>query len=633
MEPIRFEDPRHKKIVQLVKDSFQLSYKYVEPRYKKWEEADQMDRSYIDPSAVDEKGKKLNPFDRTVFVPMSRAIKDTILTYFHNVFLGNRPFIPIDGRGPEDVKPAKMQEIILDYQLEQQNIHLLFFTFINDILKYGFGNVKTTYGRVWKWISRMQPIVRNFPFNHTEYERAKEQILTYEGPILATGDAYRSFHDPRVPVGHIRTGQFMGWVLKRSLFYLKKMEGNPYFNLEYLRQIGKEEIFKDDMSGGRSRWESLGLTDPENTVTEEHLDKMNPSYTLREIAIELVPRKYGLSESNRPEIWWLTTANNQLLIRADQMIFDHQSLPAVAGEYDHDGYSLFTPGFYESIKGLQDLLNWIYNSHIDNVRRAVNIRSVVDPEYIRIRDILNSNPAQVIRMRKSLPEEVRSIDAIFKQLPVVDVTRGHLQDAQLIGDLMQRQAHTPDTLQGIESEVKRTATEISKLASSGVNILQTLATVIWAQAIKPLAEMCVQNNQQLLSQRRYYRIIGDYAKDLIKADPLYAGGQIPAIQAGPEDIQGNFDFPIRDVNLPIKPSDNAEVWADVFKAASSNIIIAQRIDIFWIFKQMCESLGIKNIDDARIDQMQLPRFNVMPDQQIENRVQAGDLVPMNTTVQ
>jgi hypothetical protein len=117
MEQIRLEDPRHKKIVELVKNSFALSYKYIEGRYSKWEEADQMDRSYIDPTAIDEKGKKLNPFDRTVFVPISRAIKDVILTYFHNVFFGNRPFIPIDGRGPEDVKPAKMHEIILDYHI------------------------------------------------------------------------------------------------------------------------------------------------------------------------------------------------------------------------------------------------------------------------------------------------------------------------------------------------------------------------------------------------------------------------------------------------------------------------------------------------------------------------------------
>jgi hypothetical protein len=628
MEQIRLEDPRHRKIIELVKNSFQLSYKYVQGRYKKWEEADQMDRSYIDASAVDDKGKKLNPFDRTVFVPISRAIKDVILTYFHNVFFGNRPFIPIDGRGPEDVQPAKMQEIILDYQLEQQNMHLIGYRFINDLIKYGFGNIKVTYGRVWKWVNRMEPTVRQFPFMHTETQRTKERILSYEGPILGGGDCYRTFHDPRVPVGEIRSGQFIGWVNKRSYFYLKKLEGQPYFNLEYLRKIGKEDTFKDELSGGRSRWESIGLTDPENTVSEEQLDKMNPTYALRELAVELIPRKFGLGETNRPEIWWLTTANNQLLVRADKMTFDHQSLPTVAGEYDYDGYSLFNPGFYESIKGLQDLLNWLYNSHIDNVRRAVNIRSLVDPEYVRVRDLLNSNPAQVIRLKKSLATDQKTMNQIFQQVPVSDVTKGHLADAQGITELMQRKAHTPDALQGIETEVKRTATEIAKMTSSGVNILQTLATVIWAQTIKPLAEMCVQNNQQLLSQQRYYRIIGDYAKDLIQARPEYLGG--PAILAGPEEIQGNFDFPVRDVNLPMKPSDNAQVWADVFQAAASNPLITQRIDLFWVFKQLAESMGIKNIDDARIDQMAGANMNfqVMPDEQLANQAQAGNIIPM-----
>ena len=53
MEQIRMEDPRHRKLVQLVKDSFALSYKFVKGRHPKWEEADKMDRSYIDVDAVD----------------------------------------------------------------------------------------------------------------------------------------------------------------------------------------------------------------------------------------------------------------------------------------------------------------------------------------------------------------------------------------------------------------------------------------------------------------------------------------------------------------------------------------------------------------------------------------------------
>ena len=87
---------------------------------------------------------------------------------------------------------------------------------------------------------------------------------------------------------------------------------------------------------------------------------------------------------------------------------------------------------------------------------------------------------------------------------------------------------------------------------------------------------------------------------------------------------------MRDVNLPLKPSENAQVWADVFEASVKNPLITQRIDIFWIFKQLCESMGIKNIDDARIDQMAAANMNfqVTPDEQIMNQAQAGNIVPM-----
>jgi hypothetical protein len=114
-------------------------------------------------------------------------------------------------------------------------------------------------------------------------------------------------------------------------------------------------------------------------------------------------------------------------------------------------------------------------------------------------------------------------------------------------------------------------------------------------------------------------------KELIETRQEYLGG--PAVLAGPEEIQGIFDFPVRDVNLPTKPSENAQVWADVFTAAASNPLITQRIDLFWIFKQLTESLGIKNIDDARIDQMNT-NFQVTPDEQILDQAQRGNVVPM-----
>ena len=135
MEQIRPEDRRHKKIIQLVQDCFELSHDSVSKRYDKWEKVDQMDRCFIDTGEKDAKGKKKNPFDRQVYIPISRAVKDVLLTYYFQVFFGKRPYFQIDGRGPEDVAPAKRMEVVVDYQCERQRFTLVGYNFLNDVIK------------------------------------------------------------------------------------------------------------------------------------------------------------------------------------------------------------------------------------------------------------------------------------------------------------------------------------------------------------------------------------------------------------------------------------------------------------------------------------------------------------------
>jgi hypothetical protein len=627
MEQIRPEDRRHKRLVQLVKDSVDFSYKFISQRYDKWEKADKMDRCYIDVSETDDKGKKKNPFERQVYIPFSRAIKDVILTYYMNVFFGKRPYFQIYGRGPEDVRGAKIHEIVLDYQMEQQRFVLTGYNFLNDILKYGWANIKCSFGRMWKYIYVMQQRMEQFPFPHPISEKTQQKVLNYEGPVISNSDPYMTFPDIRVPAAKMQDGQFVSWAYKRSQHYLKKMQGNNiYYNIEYLRKIGKESQFSEQAQGGTSRWDTMGLSDPNDEHFDDKVNKDNPNYHLREIVIEIVPRTYGLSDSMQPEKWWLTTVNNELLIRSQPIEFDHNMFPSVTAEFDYDGYSAFNPGYYEGIEGLQDLLNWLFNSHIDNVQRFINDQLVIDPTAIRINDILKPHPAKIIRLKKKLYEQNIPINQVIQQLQVQDVTGSHIRDAELIADLIQRKAHTSDAMQGVETEVKRTATEIAKMHTSGANILQTQAQLLYAQALIPLAEMCVMNNQQLLSQQRYYRIAGEYMKEVIQPDMQYLDGD--AILAGPGDIQGHFDYPVNDGTLPIRAEEHAEIWKEIFGIVGNTPPLQMQIDVLWIFKQLAQSMGVKNIEDAIIQQRQLTP-NVMPDEQLSGMEQAGDVIPID----
>lgn len=657
---IRPEDRRHKQLVQLVKDCFEMSYQAVSQRYAKWEKVDQMDRSYVDTSEVDDKGKKKNPFDRTVFIPISRAIKDVLLTYYFQVFFGKRPYFDIHGRGPEDVKPAKLHEIVADYQCERQRLSLVGYNFINDILKYGYANLKVLYAREYRNTFRTVMVPQMFPFPHQLQQRVPDKVLAYEGPVFQCSDPYMTFHDPRVPTSRIQDGQFTGWAYERSLYYLKKMaDAGVYFNFEYIKKVPKETKLDSAYLGkGSERWRTLGMGNTQDWQSDSSLpDKSNPQYMLRECVIELIPQKYGIGESRSPEKWILCTVNNDLLIRCEKFPYDHALYPNVAAEYDYDGYSLFNPGFYEGVEGLQDLLNWLYNSHVDNVRRFLNDQLVFDPSAVEIKDLITPHPARLIRLKKKLYEQQIPINSVIQQLQVSDVTQRHLQDADLISDLIQRKAHTPDNLQGVETQIKRTATEISKMNTASSAILQTQAQVIYSQAMVPLAEMIVQLNQQLLSEGRFYRITGEYSKELIQPDPRYAGGN--AIFVGPEDLSGYFDFPIQDGTLPMRAQDNVQNWIQIIELASKVPPLQMRLDFWQVFTKAAEGMGVKNVKDFDLQMNggmgipgmmpgmgpgmapgmppQLPgpippgamgNVQVMPDEQILKQAQAGNIAPI-----
>lgn len=633
---VPYQHPAHQKIITLVRNCRKLSYEYMSQRHRAWNKAEKMDRAFIDVTETDTKGKKMNPFERQVYIPMSRAILDTLVTYWMSVIFGKRPFFKINGRGPEDQAPAKKMEVVIDYQMERQRAQLVGYSMLRDIGKYGLANVKNIFARQYKERFIMRPQLIQFPFPQMRNERVRQTVMDYEGPQLTNTDVYKFFPDPRKPMGKAHTGQFQGWEYNRSWYELKKLERQGiYHNLQEVKRAegNQDQTSEADIS---SETDNRNTIQGISTVQMSNVDNKNPTYTLKEFYVEIIPADYGLdriegfSESaNTPQIWVFVTLNDRVVIRAEKMAYAHGRYPSNTAEFDYDAQSLFNQSFYESIEGLQDLMNWLYNSRMANVRSWLMNRAVVDPSAVDIRDIIKPNPAGLIRLKKRMWEKGIPLNQIFHQLEVRDVTTSHIKDADAIGDIMQRRHHTPDSLQGVETQVKRTATELAQMHTAGANHLQIQAQVMYAQGFVDMAEMMVSNNQQFLSEERYYRILGDYNKKLISPDPTYQGAD--AIRVHPDEIMGYFDYPIDDGTMPVRPQDNADIWREVLTTVGQIPILQQQIDAMWVFERLCESLNVKNIDDAKIQQMSPNplNFNVVPDQQALDMQQAGDVIPIN----
>ncbi len=421
---------------------------------------------------------------------------------------------------------------------------------------------------------------------------------------------------------------------ERSLYYLKKQaRSGIYINVDYLERnldsLGSTMAFYGGDGEGQpgylrsSRSRRPGGSPEDFTAMD--LDRKNPHFTLREFYVELIPQQYGLGESNYPQHWVFTVIGNQVIIRAERSVYGSQ-FPAVQGEYDFDPHTLFSQSFYEGVEGMDELLNWIYNSHMDNVRRFLNDTMIVNQEAIELRDVLKPHPAKVIRLKKEFAELAIQrgipISSVVQQLAVTDVTANHLRDAEVLVDLIQRRTHASEAMQGMESEVKRTATEIARVANAGTSILGQFAMLIYAQALVPMIEQAVINNQRFLTEERYYRIIGEYAKDIITPDPNYAGGN--AIRVSRGELQGYFDFPVNDGRLPMIPEEQAETWLKALETMGKIPPVTAQYDAAAVFREFVRSMGIKNIDDFKI------QAQVVPNQLIESMARQGNAVPIQS---
>jgi hypothetical protein len=132
--------------------------------------------------------------------------------------------------------------------------------------------------------------------------------------------------------------------------------------------------------------------------------------------------------------------------------------------------------------------------------------------------------------------------------------------------------------------------------------------------VLPWARRQVSNLQQFLDEDTFIKVTGNKAKEL---------GVNPNefLRVPPENIQGQFDYPVHTGEIPPDPQRNVQVWTQVLMAIAKTPNLAARFDLVEVFKQLVYSAGIKNIDAF------LVKSQVMPDEQVMAMRQQGNVVP------
>jgi len=216
--------------------------------------------------------------------------------------------------------------------------------------------------------------------------------------------------------------------------------------------------------------------------------------------IDLLPAEWNLGDSPYPEKWLFSVAAGEVVIQARPLNLNHGMYPVTMAAPDYDGYSIAPISKLETQYGLQHTLNWLFNSHITNVRKALNDMFVVDPYMINIKDLQTPEPGKLIRMRR--PAWGRGVRDAVMQLNVTDVTQQNIGNASWIINWMNNLVGTDESMMGSMRQggpERLTKAEYQGTRQSSFSRLEHMAKVVSMQAMQDIAYFFASHTQQLMS--------------------------------------------------------------------------------------------------------------------------------------
>lgn len=595
----------HARVKNYLLERIRFSEQEVNKLKARWKVNDKKYQAYITLADWEKQLKNLTdsgapPRVVSIVVPYCFATINTIVTYLAHTFTGRRPIFQVTSRKAGSTDAAMNMEIKLQYDADHTRLVKQLFQFLHDGQQYGVGILRCQWLREEKLRTRT---VEGVDINGNPYKgKQRERMVVFEGNEIASIDPYKFLPDPRVAMCEVnRKGEFVFWKDTAGKHYLKKLEQQgSVFDVDRIPVMESNPFGDNDLTSDRSLrtgGDELGgyRTSQQNSI--------NNFITLHQGSIEIIPAELGLGSSEYPEKWLFTIANKSRIIQAQPLELDHDMHPVVVSEPYTTGYSFGQLGMTDYLGSIQDTMSWLVNSHMDNVRTALNNMFVIDPSRIELQDVREPGAGKLIRAKKAAYGQ--DISRAIQQFAVQDVTHRHMEDFQLFTRIGDSMSSITDNLRGIQSAGgRKTATEVRTAGEAGASRLASLARVISAQAIVDLTEQMSLNNQQLLTDEFFAQVVG---QDGIKKHT----------QIAPEQLIGDFHYPINDGTLPIDRVAMVDVWKDIFMGVSQDQELRGRFNLVEMFKHIAELGGAKNIE----------KFEVKVEQEdvIAQQVQAGNV--------
>lgn len=572
----------HQAVLQKLNAMWDFGKRQMKHNYSRWNFNEQKVQAY---SSLQDYEALVNdcqqpgavpPEPISVIVPYSYATLHAAATYIHQVLVGRKPVFPLLATLGTEADRARYMETALQSNLDASRGQETLWQLIWDPLIYGFGIVKNSWevrtGQTIQWLVG---------------QRQLTNTTTFAGNVIAAVDPYAFVPDPRVPIHQCNIrGDFMFAEAQISATTLKDMErlGQlKYVSQGLEKQRGATDRETSAVSENRRRVK-IGIRS-ESLITPNNVTAFA---TVREGTVRLVPKDWGLGDSDQSQLWKFSWFRNQI-IQAEPLGMIHNMHPMAATEPTSFGHDFMSVSMHDMIGPFQDILSWLVSSRMENVRAAINNQFVADPSRIEINDIRSSAIGRVVRLKQSA-QGLPIKDAIM-QLAVNDVTSGHLADIQTMRILADTVTGINDNLRGINTQGgRRSATEARQSMQAGAQRLSSMAIRISAQAFMPLCLQMISNIQQFMPDKMWVQMTGD-------------DGVPRSTELTPEMIVGSYNYQISDGSLPYDKQALLEAWQEIMFGIAKDPELRAAYSLPEIFRYVALLGGAKNIDQFKRQQL------------------------------
>ena len=597
----------HKKLLSFILNAITESYNAIQERFDTWKELDEKLSVYVE---LDDDEKDIQDADDrkpvSIVVPISYATRESLLTYRVASFL-NYPLFKYEASSdPRDTLNVLLLENMIANHCIRSKVALTLHRMWSDEFTYGYGIGSPT----WR---------KEYAFRTNKETGVRDQIIKFEGNVLDLRDPYNTFPDPSVPVANVKKMNYFGYVDRtnyNALLKEEKMNPDEVFNVRFLETMGDRTssfFSADSQNTGRYSKQNITFDRPDSG------NQVSKPTDILELYACIIPDEYRLNESQYPELWKFRVASDRVIIGAQEANFDHDEIPAAVTSADSDGHVTLPVSILEREYPLQHSIDWLWQSHVANVRKAINNMFIADPSLVNMNDVTDTKYGMVARLRPSAWG--RGVKDVLEQLPVNDVTKNHIND---IGFLMQLDSlvFTSNQSKGVQDRrgERVSASEARDTRMSFLSRMEKSAKLANLQGHYDIAYQFASNTIQLIEEEQVVKLTGDYRRVLAEEYNIDA----KMLKVSPESLQVGFDVIPNDGSL--QGGEYADVWERLMNNAAAHPDLFQQVDFVQVWKHIARLLGAKNVGDF----MKRPlKSHVQDEETLAERQRKGNIVNIN----